>query len=338
MYYSFWRPSSATNQYSSVWQPTYSVELYHHGIKGQKWGVRRFQKYPKGYTGDGKFTGSLKEQHERIKEYNKFNKSEGDLSLKIMRVGSVAGGGLLSVASVAGAATTGQLEFLPGTALGAVIAKQGYDSLKAGARGREFDKRVKGLEVDAETGLRKKDPSKTWSVEEDLKAVNPEYGDPIGGGANNNCVLCSLTFDLRRRGYDVRAQRATNGWDYDDLKHWYPDMKYKSNALSEKRPSMEDFVSMDSRKKAEYASKCIKSLTSMGDGARGVACVKWGLSEGGHATAFEVKNGKVHMYDPQSGDEYSDVGRYFMRTWDCKVARLDNIKPDPRTIKEVTHK
>jgi hypothetical protein len=33
----------------------YSKELMHHGILGMKWGIRRFQPYPKGYKGDGEF-------------------------------------------------------------------------------------------------------------------------------------------------------------------------------------------------------------------------------------------------------------------------------------------
>lgn len=35
----------------------YGPELMHYGIEGMRWGIRRYQPYPKGYTGQGKFTG-----------------------------------------------------------------------------------------------------------------------------------------------------------------------------------------------------------------------------------------------------------------------------------------
>lgn len=55
MYYSFWRPS-------------YSEELYHFGILGMKWGVRRFQKK------DGSLTKAGKEHRKELKGLRK----EGD--------------------------------------------------------------------------------------------------------------------------------------------------------------------------------------------------------------------------------------------------------------------
>ena len=53
-----------------MWQYTYSDELYHHGIKGQKWGVRRYQNPDGSLTNAGKkkIRSALKEQ-EAAKKY-----------------------------------------------------------------------------------------------------------------------------------------------------------------------------------------------------------------------------------------------------------------------------
>lgn len=43
-----------------MWSYNYSTELYHHGVKGMKWGVRRYQ------NADGSLTDAGKRRARRV--------------------------------------------------------------------------------------------------------------------------------------------------------------------------------------------------------------------------------------------------------------------------------
>lgn len=317
---SLWQPTSKYVWWSSYYQP----ELYHHGIKGQKWGVRRFQNYDGTRTKTGK---------ERYKE--KWNHAD-NLGRNLAIATAVAAGGVGAYVLTAnphiGLIGAKALREVPGMAI-------------AYGKGKKEDFRTRKLDVDQKTQLKLKDPSKKWSVEEDLKAVNPEYNrfSQLDRGATHNCMLCSMTFDLRRRGYDVRANRAVVGWQTEDVAHWYPGFKTKDTNLYSKSPKTLDeyreLVRSEKKSKEDvnrYVDKAMASFSKEKVGTRGLALVTWSGGLGGHAMSYEIRDDGPHLYDPQCNKEYKDIKKILSRTSEFQIGRLDNLEPDPKTIKEVT--
>lgn len=326
-----WLPSQNC---ADIWIPTYQPELYHHGIKGQKWGVRRFQNYDGTRTKAGKEKSKKKLTPEE--EYKQKWNHGDSLGANLAAATAMAVGG--AAATVLGSTTVGPV-------LALAMGKEIPGMAVALGKGIAADHRMKKLKTDDKLGLKLKDPSKEWTVEQDLKATNPEYNkfSKLDRGATHNCMLSSMTFDLRRRGYDVRANRAITGWQTEDVQHWYPGFKAKETNFYSKMPkTREEYLELrKSEPKTkkdldEYTDKCIANLSKEKKGARGLVLVTWSGGVSGHAMAYEVHDDGPHLYDPQVGKEYKDIRKIARNTTSFEIGRLDNLQPDPNTIKEVT--
>lgn len=75
--------------------------------------------------------------------------------------------------------------------------------------------------------VKRKDPNKEWSMEEDAKAINPNYNEN-NSEYSHNCPYTSLAYDLRRRGYDVQAigVKDGDGETKTTIETWYKNGKY----------------------------------------------------------------------------------------------------------------
>lgn len=231
--------------------------LSHHGILGQKWGVRRFQ------NKDGTLTAEGKERY-RI---NKVNDGKAGMDPALAYY--------VAEATALAALYIGSKLYVKHA------KKKNHEKWKEQNDAISEDYLSDIAEIkDFSENSKPKAISGEHNQADDMAAVNPKYGQPVKGGTNN-CVLCSVTYDLRRRGYDVTSKLCDTGMYTDKvLKEVYPDAKLEN---------------VGDISWARVTKKCESKFP---EGSRGLISVNSVF--GGHAMAFEIHDGKMEVIDAQS--------------------------------------
>ena len=161
--------------------------LVHHGIKGQKWGVRNGPPYPLKPT-------AYSSAEKRQMNAGKMGMSDEAAYLTAYAVAAV---GLYAAVALSHNAAEKRVTKL-------------YND-------EYYDKRsIKSL---AEAP--KIDPS-SMSMDDHMKKVNPDYPDL---GTTENCMFCTTAMAMRMKGYDVKANICSDGWSHNNLKDNFVNQK-----------------------------------------------------------------------------------------------------------------
>lgn len=194
-----------------------SNDLLHYGVLGMKWGVRRYQPYPKGYNGSGKYVGEGTKKTSFKKSKASDQKFSGEGDILTMAVGLV------------------------GSALLGAGAKAVTEQIKR-TREQTFNKNVTSK---ADLPRKKAASSKS----EDMRNTNPNYGK--GLGYTQNCMYCTTVYDLRRRGYDVSARSRNSGGTMKEVSQWY-----KGAVTNQYRNSTEAFSALKNQPNGSRGNIC----------------------------------------------------------------------------------
>lgn len=210
------------------------------------------------------------------------------------------------------------------------------------------------IKAAANSGLGFKVKTREYTIDEDIKAVNPKY-NPYADGKEyqkycQNCCYCSMAYELRRRGYDVKAKPRSNNQQYHELTDWAKNpMEAMINFKGKGRTygvGVKDDLDIDplpkpiSKKQVNIMVNRLRDGIKevMPDTARGVLTVDYYFG-GGHSMMFDKSGDTIYVVDAQSGEKF-DINTWTKQDPDFTslmgniwVTRIDDLEFIPGKIK-----
>lgn len=188
--------------------------------------------------------------------------------------------------------------------------------------------------------------SEATTLDEDMAAINPKFSSDKDNLYNQNCAICTLAYDLRRRGYDIMAssEEATmadgkTGLTMTEISACYEGAEIVTmNDIGDKNESISAEISdgVSNENCRDVAKYMDDELLSHGEGARGHLVFVW--SKGGaHDIAWEVENGKVVYRDCQTNKKI-DLEEKAARSKDMYYLRTDNLQLTDEAMKYVRNR
>lgn len=311
----------------------YGDELYHYGIKGQKWGDRNYQEEDGSYTPEGqRFNNNhgryyepknkkIRNKKNSIKKENNRNKDNRNKDNKIKENRNKEN----SISNIDDRfhLTEAQKKILIGAGVVVGVGITAYGAYKIYGKLND-DGSIKMLAH-----------PETW--EESLKKSNPfnlgthmpgtnyklHANIPLLQGADENCVIDGVIVDFRQRGYDVTAGLYDGGLSLNNVNELF----YNGKGVVSKALKITDLQAR---------------LDKMPVGARGLISFNY-KGGGGHGIPWTVESTGIKIGDGEHnviyGNTINDLRKAYTllggsgvkdsmvsTSQTARILRLDNIK------------
>lgn len=219
------------------------------------------------------------------------------------------------------------------------LTAMGINAARSAGKRHSIEKAIKKSQKDPKTGLSLK--RKEYTDKQDIDKVNPGRLS-TNPGWHSNCASCTMTYELRRRGYEVTANKNTLGVTRDDYKKYFdvkPPKKIGNRKSSGGTGDVMIWANESRKQHKEYAKSVISDLNKLPKGSRGNLSVSWGAG-GAHSMHYEITDSGLVIRDAQVKKKYTKDSQFiklFSNVVSTSYFRLDNAKLKPKYIKEVCH-